>query len=100
MPAAVSMMPCLLVGKSVLLCSEAGHDVTDHLLMQSSPAPAVPQVDMTLPLPAALAPEPAAMPLLDTEDSFADILLEDIGPTGNLAGVRPLLLSLLLQAAV
>ena len=52
---------------------------------------------MTLPLPAALAPEPAAMPLLDIEDSFADVLLEDVVPAGDLAGVRLLLLSLSLQ---
>ena len=52
---------------------------------------------MTLPLPAALAPEPAAMPLLDIEDSFADVLLENIAPTCNLAGARLLLLRLSLQ---
>ncbi len=52
---------------------------------------------MTLPLAAALAPEPAAMPLLDIEDSFADVLLEDFVPAGNLAGVRLHLLSLSLQ---
>ena len=52
---------------------------------------------MTLPLPAALSPEPAAMPLLDTEDSVADVLLEDAAPTSNLAGVHLLLLSLSLE---
>ena len=52
---------------------------------------------MKLPLPAALAPELAAMPFLDIEDSFADVLLEDVAPAGNLAGVRLLLLGLSLQ---